>query len=194
MAASFVLKNIVPVALVLFAEHFHLPNKLPALYEPSSKLAFLPKGFAAVLVVNVIVTAGMLIYLGLKVASARTVYKLKAEKDGDKDAEARYSYPKMYAEGFTVTAKHFNCVQRGHQQALETYTQFVALSLVGGLYYPVTVTLAGLLWNYARIKWAEGYATGEPGNRYNSWVSRGIWTSLIMVFLASIGSAYQIAL
>ena len=32
------------------------------------------------------------------------------------DAEDRYSYPKLYAEGFSPLAKHFNCHQRAHQQ------------------------------------------------------------------------------
>ena len=38
----------------------------------------------------------------------------------------------------------FNCVQRGHQQALETYGSFVALSLIGACF---TISLPIKLWN-----------------------------------------------
>jgi len=31
-----------------------------------------------------------------------------AKKKGDKDAESRYSLPKLYAEGFSQEAKEFN--------------------------------------------------------------------------------------
>eukprot|EP01034_Spumella_vulgaris_P026343 gene26343-32909_t len=134
-----------------------------------------------------------MVYLGLIVAGARTTLKAKALKDGDKDAEERYSYPKLYAEGFSVHAKQFNCVQRGHQQALETYTAYVVLSLVGGVRFPVTVTLAGLLWSIARLSWASGYATGEPSKRYDGFAARGIWSSLIMLFIAGLGTAAYIA-
>ena len=64
-------------------------------------------------------------------------------------------YPVMYAEGKSdnVRAMHrrstvhysvhvfqarmFNCVQRGHANALENYPQFLAMSLIAGLGYPV---------------------------------------------------------
>jgi hypothetical protein len=98
----------------------------------------------------------------------------------------------MYAEGFSQTAKDFNCIQRSHQQgephclvhffksfsffffffflacvallihlcvsssALETFPSFVALSLVGGLRFPILTAAGGLLWCVARLKWAEG--------------------------------------
>lgn len=64
------------------------------------------------------------------------------------------------------TAAAANCVQRGHQHALETYPQFVALSLIGGLRHPITTALAGIVWTIARLRWAEGYATGDPDKRY----------------------------
>ena len=102
------------------------------------------------------------------------IITFQALKDGDTDAEARFSYPKMYAEGFSEHATSFNCVQRGHQQALESYPMFLALSLVGGIQYPLTCAAGGALWNYARFKWAEGYATGDPSQRYSHWASKGV--------------------
>ena len=142
MALTFIATSVLPIAAIVAAELLILPSKIPQFYE-SSKIEFLPKGFSLVIIVNVVVSAAILVYLGLIVSGARTTSKAKAAKDGDEDAEERYSYPKLYAEGFSVHAKHFNCVQRGHQQALETYTAYVAMSLVGGIRFPVTVTLAG---------------------------------------------------
>jgi len=39
---------------------------------------------------------------------ARKKYMEAAKKKGDKDAESRYSLPKLYAEGFSQEAKEFN--------------------------------------------------------------------------------------
>jgi hypothetical protein len=44
----------------------------------------------------------VLIGLGSAVDKARSAAIEKAAKDGDKDAEARCSYPKIYAEGFSA--------------------------------------------------------------------------------------------
>lgn len=43
------------------------------------------------------------------------------------------------------------------QHALESYPMFIVLSFIGGLKYPVTTAIAGLVWMFARLKWAEGY-------------------------------------
>lgn len=190
----FVIKTVVPIAGALAAEHFVLRDKFAHIYAASSALPALelPKAYGAVILVNLVFSGLLLVYLGTKVGGARSSFKEKALKDGDKDAEARFSYPKMYAEGFSEHAKLFNCVQRGHQHALETYTQFIVLSAVGGLRFPVYTVVGGLLWTYARIKWAEGYKTGEPSKRYQSWVAYGIWSSLILLMGASVGTAVSV--
>eukprot|EP00286_Rhodomonas_abbreviata_P013225 CAMPEP_0181340868 /NCGR_PEP_ID=MMETSP1101-20121128/30083_1 /TAXON_ID=46948 /ORGANISM="Rhodomonas abbreviata, Strain Caron Lab Isolate" /LENGTH=195 /DNA_ID=CAMNT_0023452061 /DNA_START=61 /DNA_END=648 /DNA_ORIENTATION=- len=182
---SFILKTVVPIGLILAAENFFLRDKFPQIYEASNTLAMLPKAFGGVLLVNVVGSAIIMLVLGFGVGAARSTFREKALKDGDKEAEARYSYPKMYAEGFTEHAKMFNCVQRGHQHAMETYSQFLALSLVAGLRFPVCVSLGGLLWMFARLKWAEGYKTGEPSQRYQHWCSYGIWSSLLLMLLGA---------
>eukprot|EP00755_Sulcionema_specki_P032318 Sspe_Gene.2178::Locus_718_Transcript_1_1_Confidence_1.000_Length_659::g.2178::m.2178/K00799/GST, gst; glutathione S-transferase len=115
----------------------------------------------------------------MKVGMARKQYKV--------------DLPKMYAEGDSKDAKLFNCIQRGHQQALETYPQFLALSLIAGLRHPVFSTLCGLAWCIARVKWAAGYATGDPEARYSSFWGAYIWYALIGALTASFSSTARIA-
>ena len=43
----------------------------------------------------------------------------------------------LQAEGFGPIAQEFNNVQRGHQQALETYSSLIAMSMFGGVGYPI---------------------------------------------------------
>lgn len=62
----------------------------------------------------------------------------------------------MYATGKDAKSVKFNCVQRGHHHALETFPMLLAASLVGGVRYPVSVAAFGLLWIKARFAWAEG--------------------------------------
>lgn len=190
---AFLAKTILPTAGGLFAEELYIRPTLPALYSASSLLPFLPRAYAGVILVNGVGSAFTMITLGFKVAAARKKFIEKAKKDGDEDAEARYSYPKMYAEGFSENAKKFNCVQRGHQHALETYTTFLVLSLIGGIKYPIVSIAGGLLWHVSRFVWAEGYATGDPQNRYANFFGFGVWTSLLIQLSAAVGTAVSIA-
>lgn len=176
-------------------EHYILKTHLPYLFTPSNLLPILPKSFGLVILINVVMTTLTLFKLGMNVSKTRTQCKELAKKeDNDKDAEERYSYPKLYAEGFSKNAKLFNCVQRAHQQAFETYPQFLAMSLLGSLQFPISVSLAGLLWNYSRVQWASGYASGEPSKRYDHWSAYGIWSSLVMLLFASTAVAISFLL
>lgn len=188
-----ILKMTLPGILGLYAESNYAKASLPNFYSASSILSFAPRGYGAVLLVNVAASSIVLQILGGKVGAARKRFKEKALKNGDADAEERFSYPKLYAEGFSKEAKDFNCVQRGHQQALETYSQFVFLSLIAGLKYPVVSTVAGIIWIVARFKWAEGYATGQPDKRYESFFAKGIWIALIMQLTAAVATILSIA-
>ena len=179
-------------ALLCAAEKMLLPKYAPALLAPSTVMG-LPKAFGLVCLINVVGSGLFTVVLGFKVGSARSKFVDKAQKDGDEDAEARFSYPKMYAEGFSEHARNFNCVQRAHQHTLETYPQILAMSLVGGIGQPVTTALGGALWIYARHKWAGGYATGDPKNRYeqsDGW-GRHIWTALLMLTVAASSTGLQ---
>merc|ERR1712129_111886 len=136
----------------------------------------------------------VLFFLGMKVGMARKSFAEKAKKDGDGDAEARFNYPKMYAEGFDKNANDFNCLQRGHQQAMETYPQIVACSLLGGLKHPVLACFGQTLWMISRWKWAAGYATGDPSKRYDTKWGFHIWTSMLLQFTLAGSAGIQMLL
>uniref|UniRef100_A0A7S4EU90 Glutathione transferase n=2 Tax=Chrysotila carterae TaxID=13221 RepID=A0A7S4EU90_CHRCT len=190
---SFLAKNFIPPTVLCVLERLYLPKFLPSLTALSPLLP-VPKLYGSVILINVIGSAFFTVFLGVKVGGARKAAIEKAKKEGDPDAEARFSYPKMYAEGFSAEAKQFNCVQRAHQHTLETYTSMIAMSLIGGLTQPVVTALAGLLWIVARAKWSAGYSTGEPGNRYDrsgGW-GRHIWTALLWLIITCASTSVQL--
>ena len=155
------------------------------------------KLFGAVVIVNVVASSCMMFYLSFIPGMARKKFAEKAKKNGDEHADERFALPKLYAEGFSQEAKEFNCHQRAHQQALETYTNFVVCSIIGGIRQPIMTTLAGCLYIVARVKWARGYTTpgGDPMNRYKASGGWGmhIWTSLLATVACAMSTGLGIA-
>jgi hypothetical protein len=95
--ASLIAQSLGAALGLTYLEKKVLPDLLPALFEPSTVAPFLPKGFG--LVIGAVAVSGFWLTLyGMKVGSQRKVYKAKAEKDGEKDVEARYSLPNLYVE------------------------------------------------------------------------------------------------
>ena len=90
-------------------------------------------------------------YLGGKVMAARKKYQV--------------TYPDMYSTD--PTKKEFNCVQRGHQNALETYPTFIILNVLAGFRHPVPAAALAIAWCVGRIAFMKGYATGKPDQRYS---------------------------
>ena len=64
--------------------------------------------YGLVILINVVASSFMMMYLSFIPGGARKKYMEIAMKKGDKDAEARFSLPKLYAEGFSQEAKEFN--------------------------------------------------------------------------------------
>ena len=86
-----------------------LAKHLPALVAPSQMLGGLvPASYGLVILVNVVASSFMMMYLSFIPGGARKRFMDAAKKKGDKDAEARFSLPKLYAEGFSQEAKDFN--------------------------------------------------------------------------------------
>jgi len=122
------------------------------------------------------------------------VLQTLANKVGAARKKFEVKYPKMYAEGDSEEAEAFNNVQRGHQHALETYTQFVVMSLVSGIHFPLTTALSGLLHCKARLEWAKGYEkSADTRYTHSRWASH-IWTSLIVVLGGTVWTAVSIVI
>jgi len=151
--------KVLPVVIALAAEARYVSSA-----ENNKRL------FGLVIFSNLILSSFTLVKLGMKVGKARTQYNVP--------------YPAMYAVADTDDAKKFNSIQRGHQQALETYPTFLGLSLVSGVRFPVVTALTGLLYAVARLRWAEHYAELGAEQRYSSWLARQVWTPLIVLSLS----------
>ncbi|KAH7936531.1 hypothetical protein HPB49_000606 [Dermacentor silvarum] len=100
-----------------------------------------PKEYGYVVLVGV-GSAIVNMWLAFRVGSARRRFDIK--------------YPTMYSDTNIV----FNCVQRSHQNFLETYPQFLMLLFLGGFEYPKFAACSGLLYLAGRIVYAIGYSTG----------------------------------
>ncbi|XP_068659922.1 uncharacterized protein [Aristolochia californica] len=89
-----------------------------------------------------------------------------ARQVGNARKKYKVFYPTMYAsESENKDAKAFNCVQRGHQNALEMAPMFFVLLLLGGLKHPLVSTGFGIVYVIARYFYFIGYSTGDPKNR-----------------------------
>ncbi|XP_054785433.1 uncharacterized protein LOC129291969 [Prosopis cineraria] len=84
------------------------------------------------------------------------------------NARRKYNvfYPTLYAsESENKDAKLFNCIQRGHQNSLETMAIFFMLMILGGLKHPCICAAIGVIYIVARYFYFTGYSTGTPANR-----------------------------
>ncbi|KAG1660339.1 hypothetical protein FOA52_014392 [Chlamydomonas sp. UWO 241] len=95
--------------------------------------------------------------LAVKVMSARKKYGVK--------------YPDLYATEQNckdpVARNLFNCVQRGHQNALENHATFLALLMTAGVRFPVTASIAGVAYLLGRYLYQVNYGSGDPSKRSN---------------------------
>ncbi|XP_035686814.1 microsomal glutathione S-transferase 3-like [Branchiostoma floridae] len=106
----------------------------------------LPREFGYV-ILTVLGSWGTLMYLAVNVSKARKKYNVMP--------------PILYSD----TEMVYNCIQRAHQNALESYPSFLVLLLLAGLKYPKGASAAGAVWCMGRIHYAHGYYTGEPDKR-----------------------------
>jgi len=77
-------------------------------------------------------------------------------------------YPDLYAvKSENEHADAFNCVQRGHQNALEMLSSFYVMLLTAGYRHPIASAVAGASYLVGRFLYARGYSTGDPKKRAN---------------------------
>lgn len=106
---------------------------------------------------------------------------------------AKVPLPQMYAneevedEKQQKLNKTFNGLQRGHQNAVESYTMQVALSLIAGTKFPIAAAVANILWCVGRILYQQGYATKGPKGRLRGAIQYfGVLTVLGLTLWTSV--------
>eukprot|EP00448_Togula_jolla_P003661 CAMPEP_0170620428 /NCGR_PEP_ID=MMETSP0224-20130122/28052_1 /TAXON_ID=285029 /ORGANISM="Togula jolla, Strain CCCM 725" /LENGTH=163 /DNA_ID=CAMNT_0010946599 /DNA_START=50 /DNA_END=541 /DNA_ORIENTATION=- len=90
-------------------------------------------------------------FLSFQVMAARSKYNVQ--------------YPNLYAPVGHKDAEAFNCVQRAHQNTLETWGIIMISMFAAGLVFPVQAAVAGMVWVFGRIIYGVGYALGSPSYR-----------------------------
>ncbi|KAJ8586543.1 membrane-associated proteins in eicosanoid and glutathione metabolism, partial [Rhizopogon salebrosus TDB-379] len=104
------------------------------------------------------------------------------------------SYPQMYAEKAEVegseAALRFNCMQRAHQNTLESIPLVFISTVVAGLKYPVLAAAMCGAYSFARIIYTIGYKSGQPKRR----TLGALGSNFAVVGLISVAtySAYQL--
>ena len=104
-----------------------------------------------------------------------------AKKDGETNVEERYAYPNLYAQG---TSKHARGVQlrprRSHQHIFEGLYLASMGGILASMTFPICATASTLTYVIGRVISSQGYATGEPANRYSSPLAYGMWYGMLM--------------
>jgi len=80
--------------------------------------------------------------------------------------KAGVKYPQLYAEkklaDSNPDAMNFNCVQRAHQQTLESVAQVLIGMMLTGLRYPRLASGLGITWVVGKVLYSIGYGPKGP--------------------------------
>lgn len=94
-------------------------------------------------------------------------------------------YPALYASSNSTP---FNCIQRAHQNSLETLPAIMALLVLGAAVNPRRAALAAIGWGFARVVYFFGYATGNPEGRLPGVALSYVALLTLMHLVAASGS------
>lgn len=159
---TFFLPNFLGILFALGLESWNVEQAIENMMsENANKYSLLGLGLFAV--------SNVISYLGGSVILARIQYNVKL--------------PNLYATGNDKNAIEFNCVQRGHQNFIETYAH-VVLTVLFTAMVADRPNIAGfmlLVIAACRIQYAMGYKS----NIINRMTGQ-----LIAVFTMSIGTGY----
>lgn len=75
------------------------------------------------------------------------------------------NYPALYAPPGHKHEEKFNCIQRAHQNTLESWSMVMFTMFAVGLVYPVAAAVSGFMWVLGRFVYGFGYALGNPSYR-----------------------------
>jgi glutathione S-transferase len=81
----------------------------------------------------------------------------------------------------------FNCVQRGHQNYLESVATFVPLLIINWFTFPLITGIAGIVWGAFKWLYFFGYMKGH-NNRV--WGVGGYIPLLVVLVLTFVSCAY----
>ncbi|KAH7434090.1 hypothetical protein KP509_07G100600 [Ceratopteris richardii] len=101
-------------------------------------------------------------YVVLTGAASVLLTQWQGFKVGMQRRKCGLKYPKMYEDKEDSV---FNCYQRAHQNTLESYPAFMSLLILGGLGYPITASVFGMIWVAGRVVYSLGYFSGDPRKR-----------------------------
>ncbi|KAI0795843.1 membrane-associated proteins in eicosanoid and glutathione metabolism [Abortiporus biennis] len=108
-------------------------------------------------------------YAGVAILSTFWLSIWQTSKVGHARAKAGIKYPQAYAEAAqaaaSVDAMKFNCVQRAHQNTLESLPTVIVSTAIAATRYPIFAAVACGIWVFARVMYTIGYSTGEPSKR-----------------------------
>jgi len=166
---------------ILVFEDTKLRIWFPLFYKP------FPKAFSAVLLVNVLLSALILIFLGGgKFASNRYKAEKVTSKDGDREWDGMSLFRRFFIPKDSSAKTH------DHLQLLairdDIYVLFLVLSLIGGLRYPFAVTVAGFLWciSYIHLKWGATISSKEMKKpKFEGLATKALSTGLLIPFLST---------
>merc|ERR1711916_8666 len=181
MAAMMILKTLGPMAGLMIGESYlSAQGKIDVpvvdrLLEDSF-IGGVPKAYGLVILANLVLAN---LFVAIRVVGHVSKNRQAAE----------VKYPTMMVEKPKNKAEEeFNWAQRVHGNILETFPAFLICSAIGGLSFPFTTAVCGLVWIKARDDWMEGYKIG-PEKRYSIGMAMMHWMGLIGTLVTSIATA-----